>query len=66
MKKSEKYAAIHIGPVVDKSSVASLQAAILKILESSAGDDVKKAAITALSASFSVNGSTISNCQFSS
>jgi hypothetical protein len=57
---------IHIGAKVSdlKGSLPAVTAAILKILESAAGDDVKKAAIAALSAQFKVENVSIMNSTF--
>lgn len=59
--------AIHIGPdgAKLKAALPEITKAILAVLNSPAGDDVKKAAISALQSSFTVQNTSIMNCNFS-
>ncbi len=57
---------IHVGADAENAkSLPALTSALLKILESSAGDEVKKAAIVALKAAFPTGDVTMNNCSLS-
>jgi hypothetical protein len=57
---------LHVGADAEKSSAAlpAITSALVTILSTPAGDDVKKAAIHALSRAFSVEDVSIMNCNF--
>ena len=57
-------AAIHIGAEVKKGSINKMHKLILDILATSAGDEVKKAALSTMGSAFKVEGVSISSCNF--
>jgi len=64
MKKAEQYAALHIGAVVDKVAAERLQKFVIAVLNSSAGDAVKIAALQTSQTAFGITNTNVSNCNF--
>lgn len=62
--KNKHAPALQIGGAT-KDAVREVQAAVLAILNTAAGDDVKKAAIAAIGKVGSVDNTTFSNVSFS-
>jgi len=64
---NNKRTAIHIGADVDqvKKVLPDLTKAILQIINSPGGDDIKKKALEMLAGSYEVKNCTVSNCNFS-
>lgn len=57
---------VHIGADVEqvKKVLPNLTIAIMKILNSSAGDDVKKKALDSLTGAYEVKNNHLENCSF--
>jgi hypothetical protein len=59
-----KASSIHVGAIVDRTGVKEMGALILSILDTPAGDDVKKAALEAVAKAIAVNNTSITGCNF--
>lgn len=55
---------LSIGAKVDKESIEEVSSHIIKVLNTSAGDAVKIAAVNAIASALKVDNVTVSNCNF--
>ena len=66
MEKAERSSVIHVGADVEQCNkvLPTLTESILKILNTAAGDEVKKKALDMLTGAYEVKNVTIQNCTF--